>query len=151
MQTIRPRAITAADAAVDPSAHESSYLAKVIRLIPAEIVAAYLAAYNALASAAGIPLQTVLWIVVAVLTILTPVWILYATTDPNKPRPTFQAGAATLSFMIWIFAIPESPLSTLPWYRPVYGFLLLILGTFLMPILEKVFVKSPQLISNQGA
>jgi len=150
MRRIRPRAITAADAAVDPSEQESSYLAKVIHLIPAEIVAAYLAAYNALAGAANIPLQTVLWIIVAVLTILTPVWILYATADPNKPHPIFQAGAATLSFLIWIFAIPESPFSILPWYRPVYGFLLLILGTFLMPILEKVFVKSPQLIPNRG-
>ncbi len=142
MPAIRPRAITAVDAAADPSAQESGYLAKVVRYIPGEIVAAYLAAYNALATATGVPLQTVLWIVVAALTILAPIWILYATADPNKPRPVFQAAAATLGFVFWVFAIPGNPFSFLSWYQPVYGFLLLILGTFMMPILEKVFVKA---------
>ena len=141
MPAIRPRAINAADAASDPSAQENSYLAKVVRYIPGEIVAAYLAAYNALVTASNIPLQTVLWIVVGVLIVLTPIWILYATSDSDKPRPTFQAVAATLSFVIWVFAIPGNPFSAFSWYRPVYGFLLLILGTFIMPILEKVFVK----------
>jgi len=119
---------------------------KVIRYIPDEIVAAYLAAYNALVAAANIPLQTVLRIVVVVLTILTPIGILYATDDPSKPRPTFQALAATLSFVIWVFAIPGNPFSLLSWYQPVYGFLLLILGTFVIPILERVFVRPSQVV-----
>jgi hypothetical protein len=142
MPTLRPRAITAADVRADPSAEESSYLAKVVRYIPGEIVAAYLVAYNALASAPKVPLGTVLWIVVGVLTVVTPFWILYATADPNKPRPVFQAIAAMLSFVIWVFALPASPFAMQAWYQPVYGFLMLILGTFLMPILEKAFVKS---------
>ncbi len=141
MPTLRPRAITARDAAADPSTPESGYLAKVVRYIPGEIVAAYLAAYNAVATASGVPTQTVLWIIAIVLTVLTPVWILYATADPTKPRPVFQAVAATLGFIFWVFAIPGNPFSFMAWYQPVYGFLVLILGTFLMPLLEKVFVK----------
>lgn len=142
MLTLRPRAITAADAQADPTAQQSSYLAKVVRYIPGEIVAAYLVAYNALAAASKVPLETILWIVVAVLTVVTPFWIMYATADPMKPKPYFQAVAATISFIIWIFALPASPFAMQSWYQPVYGFLMLILGTFLMPILEKVFVKS---------
>jgi FtsH-binding integral membrane protein len=137
MQTLRSRVITAADAKADPKAEESSYLAKVVRYIPGEIVAAYLVAYNALAAAPNVPLETILWIVVGVLTLVTPFWILFATADPAKPRPYYQAVAAMVSFVIWAFAMQS-------WYQPVYGFLMLILGTFLMPILEKVFVRTPR-------
>jgi hypothetical protein len=133
--------ITAADVKADPTVEESSYLAKVVRYIPGEIVAAYLVAYNALAAAPGVPLETVLWIVVGVLTVVTPFWILYAAADPAKPRPVFQAVAAMLSFVIWVFALPQSPFAMQAWYQPVYGFLMLLLGTFLMPILEKAFVR----------
>jgi hypothetical protein len=146
--------ITAADAAADPTATEDSYLAKVVRYIPGEVVAAYLAAYNALKAAApaasaaaqtppppGIPFEKVLWGVVVVLGVLTPFWILYATNDPAKPRPTFQAAAATFAFLVWVFAIPEGPFSSLSWYNPVYGLLGLILSTFLIPLAEKIFVK----------
>jgi hypothetical protein len=141
MQTLRSRVITAADARADPTAQESSYLAKVVRYIPGEVVAAYLVAYNALAAAPKVPLETVLWIVVAVLTVITFFWIMYATADPNKPKPYFQAIAAMISFVIWVFALPSSPFAMQSWYQPVYGFLMLLLGTFLMPILEKVFVR----------
>ena len=149
MPTLRPRVMTALDAATDPTVTENTYLAKVIRYIPGETVAAYMAAYNALAAAQGVPLQTVLWIVVAVLTILTPFWILYATADPNKPRPIFQAAIAPVSFLFYVSAIPGNPLSLQSWYQPVYGFLLLILGTFLIPILEKVFVRPSAVVVPQ--
>jgi len=139
--TLRSRVITAADVQADPTAQEGSYLSKVVRYIPGEVVAAYLVAYNALAAAPKVPLETILWIVVGVLTLVTPFWILFATADPNKPRPYYQAVAAMISFVIWVFALPASPFAMQSWYQPVYGFLMLLLGTFLMPILEKVFVK----------
>jgi hypothetical protein len=135
---IRPRVMTASDAAMDPSVQEDSYLAKVVRYIPGEIVAAYLAAYNALKQAANIDLQTLLWIVSGVLLFITPFWILFATRDPNKPRPYVQAVGAMFGFAIWVFAMPDGPFSFQTWYRPVYGSLVLILGTFLMPLLEKL-------------
>ena len=140
-KTLRSRVTTAVDAAKDPSAKEDSYLAKVVRYIPGEIVAAYLATYNALKAAAGIPFTAVLWGVVAVLGVLTPFWIIYATSDPAKPRPTFQACAATFAFIVWVFAIPEGPFSDLSWYNSVYGFLALMLSTFLIPLVEKIVVK----------
>ncbi len=141
IKTLRSRVTTAADAATDPSIKEDSYLAKVVRYIPGEIVAAYIAAYNALKAASGIPFAKMLWGLVVVLGVLTPFWILYATNDPMKPRPTFQAVAATIAFTVWVFAIPEGPFSNLRWYNPVYGFLALIFGTFIIPVVERIVVK----------
>jgi hypothetical protein len=80
--------------------------------------------------------------VVAVLGVLTPFWILYATSDPAKPRPTFQAAAATMAFLVWVFAIPEGPFSKLGWYNPVYGFLALIFSTFVIPVVERIVLKA---------
>jgi hypothetical protein len=48
---IRPRVYTARDAACDAATSEDSYLTKVVKYIPAEIVAAYVAAARALARA----------------------------------------------------------------------------------------------------
>lgn len=140
-KTLRSRVTTAADVKADPTAKEDSYLAKVVRYIPGEIVAAYLGAYNALRAAVGIPFTGLLWGVVAVLGVLTPLWILYAANDPGKPRPIFQAIAATFAFVVWVFAIPQGPFSGLSWYNSVYGSLALILSTLLIPLVEKIAVK----------
>ena len=141
-KTLRSRVTTAADAKADPTTPEDSYLAKVVRYIPGEIVAAYLAAYNALKAAEnGIPFDTVLWIVAIALGVVTPFWILYAAYIPGKSRPYFQAGAATAAFAVWVFAIPQGPFSSIGWYNPVYGFLVLIFATLIIPLVEKVVVK----------
>jgi hypothetical protein len=142
-RTLRSRVTTAADVKADPTTKEDSYLAKVVRYIPGEIVAAYLAAYNALKAAeGGIPFGTVLWIVAIALGVVTPFWTLYAANDPGKPRPYFQAGAATVGFAVWVFAIPQGPFSSIGWYNPVYGFLVLIFSTLVIPIVEKVVVRA---------
>lgn len=140
-KTLRSRVITAADARADSTAREDSYLAKVVRYIPGEIVAAYLAAANALQAAHGPHLARDLGVVTAVLTLLTPFWILYATRDSAKPLPVFQAGAATFAFVVWVFAIPQGPFSTLPGFEPVYGTLALLFSTFVIPIVEKMLIK----------
>lgn len=142
--TLRPRVISAAEAAADPGATEDSYLAKLIKYIPGEIVAAYIAAYDALTGVSDVPIQTAQWVVAAVLTVLTPFWVLYAAGAPGKTRPVFQAMAATLAFVIWMFAMPAGPFSHFPWYRSVYGFLALLLATLLFPLAEKVVARPPK-------
>jgi hypothetical protein len=140
VMAIRSRVVNAAEAAASPGAKEDSYLTKVVTYIPAEIVAAYLAAFNALKGVTGIPLREVLWGVSAVLLLLSPLWTLFAASDPDKPRPYFQSGAAAIAFAAWVFAMPEGPFSHLGWYHSVYGTLALILFTLAIPLAEKIFV-----------
>jgi hypothetical protein len=143
VKTIRSRVTTSADVnavnAVTPGAiSEDSYLAKLVRYIPGEIVGAYLALFNAAKAADQL---VVLGWIVGILLVLTPLWILSATRDSQKPIPYFQAFAAMFAFLVWLFAIPETPFSTLPGFNPFYGFVALVLSTMLIPIVEKVFVK----------
>jgi hypothetical protein len=137
---LRPRVYTARDAACDAGTSEDAYLTKLVKYIPAEIVAAYIAASRALESARGeVPLETVLWAVAGVLLVLTPLWMLFAASEPGKPRPAFQALAATLAFASWVFAL-GGPFEFQTWYRPAYGSLVLILVTLVIPLAEKAFV-----------
>jgi uncharacterized BrkB/YihY/UPF0761 family membrane protein len=139
---IRSRVINAVEAAASPGAKEDSYWTKVVTYIPGEIVAAYLAAFNALKGVDDIPLRELLWGVSAVLLVLAPFWTLFAASDPDRPRPYFQAGAAAIAFAAWVFAMPQGPFSYLGWYRNVYGTLALIFFTLVIPLLEKMFVRA---------
>jgi hypothetical protein len=140
---LRPRVRTARDAACDASTGEDAYITKVVKYIPAEVVAAYVAASRALEGAKDqVPLETLLWVVTLVLTALTPLWILFAAAEHGKPRPAFQAGAAAVAFVCWVFAL-GGPFGLQTWYRPVYGTLVLILATLVMPLVERA-VLGPQ-------
>lgn len=138
---LRPRVRTAQDAACDASSGEDPYLTKVVKYIPAEVVAAYVAASRALEGARDqVPLETVLWVVAAVLLALTPLWMLVAAAEPGKPRPIFQAGAAAFAFACWVFAL-GGPFAFQAWYRPVYGTLVLILATLAIPLAERALLR----------
>lgn len=134
--TLRPRVVTARDVRADSSLEEDSYLAKVSRYIPSEIVAAYLAASGIVLGAQGIPQLNWLWIVIAVLGILTPVWMYFATKVEGKPPAVFQIVAGTVAYLVWAFAISGGDLFP-TWYNSVYGGLLLIFFTLVVPIIEK--------------
>ncbi len=138
--TLRPRVMNAQDVRIDPGQAEDTYLGKVSRYIPAEIVAAYVAASSIVLGGTDIPQATLLWIVVAVLGVLTPLWLLYATEVPGKSKAVFQAVVGTIAYLLWVFAVSGAVLFP-GWYNPVYGGLLLILFTLVVPLIEKIFVK----------
>jgi len=135
---LRPRVNTARDAAADAGITQDPYLAKVVKYIPAEIVAAYVAASRALeATRDQVAYGTLLWVVAGALLVLTPVWMLYATREPGRPPATFQAAAATVAFACWVFAL-GGPFESIAWYRPVYGTLVLVFATLVIPLVEKI-------------
>lgn len=139
--TLRPRVVTAADTRADSALAEDSYLGKVARYIPSEIVAAYLAASGIVMGASGdIPKLTWLWVVIAVLGVLTPIWMIFATNVPGKPKAVFQIVVATVAYLVWVFAISGADLFP-AWYNSIYGGLLLILFTLVVPLVEKIFIK----------
>ena len=141
MGLLRPRVVTAQDAAADPSVSEDSFFAKVVKYIPAEIVAGYVAAEGALEQAQdSVPLESLLWIVSGVLLVLTPIWTYFATQQPGKPGPVFQAVVAPIAFAAWVFAL-GGPFAFRAWYQPVYGTLIIILVTIAIPLAEKIFVR----------
>lgn len=123
---------------------DTSYFEKLIRYIPGELVAAYLALDGVLKEP-FIDHQLVLyWIVFLALLILTPLYVIYR---PNKVALAdhslrFHAAAATVAFVVWVFALGGPFVVTWPGlYRPVYGSILLVVTTLTIPVIEKIAVK----------
>lgn len=129
------RLVNWANVQADPKTRDESFPAKVIRYVPGEIVAAYVAAASAINSASGVPIETLQWIITVILALLAPLWILYVAGKGDIRRPNFQAVAATVGFVVWVFAL-GGPFIYFEWYHPLYGSLSLIVSTLLFPVLD---------------
>ncbi len=147
---LRPRVISARDtrivgARAEPG--EDNYVTKLIKYIPGEAIAAYLAATGIIATAAAdIPERTVLWIIAGVLFAFTFLWTLYGAGGRREglPLPFYQAIVSTIAFAVWVSVASGDILIGTGWH-PVYGSLLALLITLFVPLLEKWFVRPKRL------
>ncbi|MDY7078452.1 MAG: hypothetical protein SXV54_16170 [Chloroflexota bacterium] len=115
------------------------YMSRVLKHIPSEIVMAYIAidgvlrtSYNPNVWAERRTLLTLLWIVLAILTVLTPLW-LYRVMRVRQPVQLF---ISTLSVPVWLFAL-GGPFALLDWYEPAFGAIVLPLYTLIVPIISR--------------
>jgi hypothetical protein len=143
---LRPRVISARDTGIigaRAEAVEDNYVTKIIKYIPGESLAAYLAATGIIAAAAeDIPVRTVLWIIAGFLFAFTFLWVLFGAGGRREglPLPFYQAIVSTVAFAVWAFVVSGGTLIGAGWH-PVYGSLLGIGVTLLVPLLERVFVR----------
>lgn len=124
-----------------PSGNDQ-YLAKVIKYIPAPIVAAYAAATGMIAED---PIHVIYlsWAVFFVCWVLAPMYVWFIPGEAQESQDCskrFCVLAAILSFATWSFALGGPFALTFGWYRPLYGSLALILATLAMPLLEKIMM-----------
>lgn len=105
-----------------------TYFDRVIKYVPTDIVAAWVAANGLIRSSADVPQDKLLWISFGFGLVLTAAWTLKQTAMPNKPLAVTQTVIAIGAFTVWVFAL-GGPFETLAFYRPVYGSLILILYT----------------------
>ncbi len=121
---------------------KDEYKDRLLKYIPAETVAVYLALSRAITTATnpsdqqGSDEANLLWIVFAVLLVGT--WLYLQRVQ--KVTKVKQLIISTVAFAVWIFSIggpfelsfgdPEG------WYKPIYGAVLLPLYTFFIPIIE---------------
>lgn len=112
-----------------------TYVDKIIKYIPSDVVAAWVAATGLIAGAANIPKTTLLWICFAAGAIITPFWVLRQTGTPSGPPQYKHAAVSTVSFIVWVFAL-GGPFATLSWYNPIYGSLLLIFVTLAIGLVD---------------
>lgn len=125
-------AMSAAPGTPAAAAPSDTYVTKLIKYIPSEIVAVYIFIEGILNSmnAAGL-LQ---WIIFAFLLILTPIYMWRVTHDKTQPPAWGQIIISFFSFAIWVFAM-GGPFTTLSWYNPLYGSILVALYTLVIPII----------------
>ncbi|NEO97124.1 MAG: hypothetical protein F6K58_00080 [Symploca sp. SIO2E9] len=118
-----------------PGTQVDTYFDKVIKYIPADIVGAWVAVGGLINSASDIPRNMVLWIAFAIGLVLTGVWTWKETTVKNKAPAITQIFISTVAFFVWVFALGE-PFTTLDFYRPLYGSLLLIFYTLVVALIN---------------
>jgi hypothetical protein len=126
-------AITSAPTPPAPVVQPDDYISKVAKLIPSEIVAAFVTINGILKASVGVsPLAG--WLVFVVLWIVTPLYYWRTTTLSDAKTAYAQIAIATVSFPVWVFAL-GGPFAGLGWYNSVYGSIVLVLFTLLPPMI----------------
>ena len=115
-----------------------NYMSRVLKHIPSEIVMAYIAidgvlrtSYSPNVWAERQTLRTLLWITLATLTVLTPLWLWRV----MGVRRASQLFISTVSVPVWLFAL-GGPFALLDWYEPAFGAIVLPLYTLIVPIIS---------------
>ena len=129
-------------AAGPTSVKEDTYLDRLIKYIPAEIIAAYVFISGILSTSSSDIIVN--WISFGVLLVLTPlyIWRLIALEDkkannPQSRKPAWaQMIIAFFAFAIWVYAI-GGPFASLPWYNRMYGSVLVALYTVIVPVIRQ--------------
>lgn len=101
---------------------------RIVKLIPGDVVAAWLAVTSAIKSASqqDQPSERTLWIAFIVGLIFAAAWTWKKTSEPGKKPPYIQTAVSTLAFFVWAYAtggqLPQWPGSL---YHPLTATLLL--------------------------
>ena len=110
------------------------YSDRLMKYIPTEAIGFWLAVSGMIQSAGeDIPKITLLWVFFILGIFLTLIWIFKQTQKLRKPTAWTQIGISCVAFVVWVFATGE-PFSSLSFYRPVYGSLLLVTYTSLVAL-----------------
>ena len=106
-----------------------TYFDKVIKYIPADVVAAWTVTSSLITSADdAFPRVTALWIAYAFGVLMTGLWTWKQTDEKDKPLAKTQIWVAVVAFVIWVAAL-GGPFDFWPSYQRLYGSLLLIAYT----------------------
>ena len=112
-----------------------NYYDKLLKYIPADVVAAWIVVNALITSASGIATAAFLWVAFGIGVILTAVWTWKLTSQPGKATAWTQILISTGAFIVWVFAL-GGPFATLSFYKPLYGALLMILYTLVVPLIN---------------
>ncbi len=113
-------------------AEADDYGTRLLKYIPAEVVAVYVFIQGILSQAGSPgPNPVLLWIVFGLIFVLTPVYLIRV----QKVTKVVQLTICTIAFAIWVFSL-GGPFALYSWYQPLYGAVLLPLFTFTAGIVE---------------
>jgi hypothetical protein len=117
--------------AIKPAARDH-YTDRLLKYIPAEAVVCYLFVLGVMGKLTG-PDETRIfqWSVFVVFCILTALYL----WRMLKVRKIMQLAISVIAFVVWVFAL-GGPFALLPWYKPVYGEILLPVFTFAIALFE---------------
>jgi hypothetical protein len=111
------------------AAKPDEYALRLIKYIPAEVVAIYLLLQALVRSAPDEQQVGLLWIAFAFAVLATPLYLLRA----QNVRKPLQLGLSTIAFVVWVLGMGGGPFRDVP---PIVGSMVLTMYTFLIPLIE---------------
>jgi hypothetical protein len=113
------------------SVGKDQYLDRLMKYIPAEIVALYILVLGIMGSLENGDAMVIHWIVFAIFCILT-FFYLRNVLHVSKFQ---QCIIAVIAYVVWVFAL-GGPFESLSWYKPIYGQIFLPIFTFAIAMVE---------------
>lgn len=107
----------------------NSYSERLLKLVPAEWVSAYVAIKGLLDSDTGAASSSYFW-VIGIQVLVLPLYLRFALNIQSWS----QTWVTCVSFLIWVFSLGGQQFGTLDWYKAYYGSIALILWTSAIPI-----------------
>jgi hypothetical protein len=116
-----------------PQPAPTDYKDRLLKLIPTEIITAYVTLYGLVNGTVNGNKAQLLWIIIGILFVLTPVYLMYISKVEKKGQIAFT----TFGFLIWVFAT-GSPVETLLGFQAAFlASLSLIIYTLLIPFVYR--------------
>lgn len=112
-----------------------SYLDKVMKYIPSEAVGVWITIKTIVEGNNDIPQSTVLWAIFIICLFLTFAYIRLLPSELKKKPTIKQAIISVGAFIVWAIAIGGEPFTSLSWYHPDYGSILMVLYTATIPLI----------------
>jgi hypothetical protein len=125
----------AGGAAVATPPTVDSFMEKLFKYIPAEVIAFYVFVSGLLNGTTLSSKMVIYWVVVALGMAGAFLWTLRITHDPTKRPAYLQAAISTLAFLVWVFAL-GGPFTAFSWYDSILGAILLAAFTLFTPFLN---------------
>jgi hypothetical protein len=125
---------SAADAHIMPPVQINDYKDRLVKLIPSEIITAYVT-LKGLINGAGEQgnKQLLLWIVFGILVVLNPLYLYYVTNVKKAGQIVFSS----IAFVLWVMVIGGTFTSILGFSPEYIGSILLVLYTLFIPFVYK--------------
>ncbi len=117
-----------------------NYFDRVVKTVPADVIAAWTAAIAIIKGAAGIPAVPVMLVCFVIGLGITYWWMLRQTNEASQPPAHKQAAIATAAFAVWVLALGDldAPLKAVfAAWNEAYAKLLLILFTLVSGRISK--------------
>jgi hypothetical protein len=113
-----------------PGGEADRYVDKVVKYVPADVIAAWTAAVAIIKGTAGLP-RPVLLICLLFALGVTFWWTLRSTKEPNQPPAYKQAIISSVAFVVWVLALGDlnDVLKAWEFWNDAYAKLILIAFT----------------------
>ena len=123
-----------ADQPIPPPSQVNDYKDRLVKLIPSEIITAYVTV-KALINGAGEQgnRQLLTWIVFGILVVLNPLYLYYVTNVKKAGQSVFSSFACVL----WVMVIGGTGTTVLGYSAEYLGSIMLVVYTLLIPFVYK--------------